>query len=69
MRKLYKFLRLFWIPKCRHKYKKQLSYKEVCQCSKCEEMWRMEITEQEAEQDMRNFLKWVIEKEKQNENI
>jgi hypothetical protein len=32
-------------------------------------MWRMEITEQEAEQDMRNFLKWVIEKEKQNENI
>ena len=26
-------------------------------------------TEQEAEQDMRNFLEWAIEKEKQNENI
>lgn len=51
--KLYKFLRLFWVPKCRHKWRldEQVDLfdkpsdtirhgrKNVCQCSKCGE-WK-----------------------------
>ena len=57
--KLYRFLRLFWVPKCRHKWadkgerKKdyengygrvvKISYERVCQCSKCGEWKSFEV--------------------------
>ena len=44
--KLYKFLRLFWVPKCKHRWEFKYTQKvtdtlsdywneKVCQCSKC----------------------------------
>ena len=47
--KLYKFLRLFWAPKCKHRWKfehdqevtqgSEYWNEKVCQCSKCGE-WK-----------------------------